>query len=346
LDNRDAVRESAPVGFPGQLWAAFLRDRGVDVAAARVGRLRRGEVNDNWRIEAGSGVWVLRHYRVTVDAAELDCELAAVDLLARSGFPTPAPVPAVGVGDQPRLWDMVDGRPAALFLFVTGEHPPERAGGYGSMDLELGQNAARLAARMHQILDGQRLPGGRHSARDPWRQIGAFLSGPLVGSDLFAPLISPLRALHNRLAESYSGPATGLPTGLIHNDITPANLFLDTDGEIVALLDFDDSAQTFLAYDLGSIVSTFGKDQHRRVDIDRIVALVGAYASVRDLTRSERTLLPDLLAAHAAAQGIHVLGNWLSAGREVGNPMDSFSAQEFVDLTETRGTLQQSVQSL
>lgn len=210
------------------------------------------------------------------------------------------------------------------------------------MDLALGQRAARLAAGMHQVLDRQRLPGRRGSARDPWRQIGAFLTGPLVGNDLFAPLISQLRDLHTGLAEIYSGPAAVLPAGLIHNDITPANLLLDSDGEIVALLDFDDSAQTFLAYELGSIVSTFGKDQHRRIDLDRIVALVDAYASVRDLTRGERTLLPDLLAAHAAAQGIHVLSNWLSAGREVGDPMDSYSAQEFVDLAETRSTLQRS----
>lgn len=339
------LSESAPVVFPSELWAAFLRDRGVDVAVAGVSRLHRGEVNDNWRIDAGCGVWVLRHYRMTVDAAELDCELAAVDRLARSGFPTPAPVPAVGVGDEHRLWELVDGRPAALFCFVAGAHPPERDGGYGSMDLELGQHAARLAARMHQILNGQPLPGRRNSTRDPWRQIGAFLTDPLAGDDLFAPLISPLRAVHTRLAEIYSGPAAVLPAGLIHNDITPANLLLDTDGEIVALLDFDDSAQTFLAYDLGSIVSTFGKDQHRRIDLDRIVALVEAYASVRDLTPGERMLLPDLLAAHAAAQGIHVLGNWLSAGRDVGDPMDSYSAQEFVDLTETRSTLQRSVQT-
>ncbi|MFC7622075.1 phosphotransferase [Microlunatus sp. GCM10028923] len=327
------------MAFPIALWASFLRDRGVDVSEIRVSRFDRGEVNDNWRIDSGSDVWVLRHYRLTADAAELNCELAAVDRLAQAGFPTPAPVPAVRVAGEHRLWELVDGRPAALFVFVPGQHPPERDGGYGSMDLELGQDAARLAARMHQILHGQQLPGSRHPTRDPWRQVGAFLTSPLANNDLFSPLIPPLRELHSRLAEIYSVPAPAPQAGLIHNDITPANLLLDTHGQIVAVLDFDDSAQTFLAYDLGSIVSTFGKDQHRRIDLDRIVALVEAYTSVRDLTPGERTLLPDLLAAHAAAQGIHVLGNWLSAGRDIGGPMESHSAQEFLDLVETRSTL-------
>lgn len=74
-------------------------------------------------------------------------------------------------------------------------------------------------------------------------------------------------------------------------------------------------------------MSTFGKDQHRGIDLDRIVALVDVNASVRGLTPGERTLLPDLIAAHAAAQGIQVLCNWASAGRDVGDPMDSYSAQ-------------------
>lgn len=270
---------------------------------------------------------MLRHYQRTADAVELDCELAAVDRLACSGFPTPAPVPA---GD--RLWDVVDGRPAALFTFVPGRHPVERPDGYGSMDLAAGVRSARLAAQMHQTLMGTELPGRRAPERDPWRQIGAFLERDIATEPVFADLLDPLRQVHTRLTPLYEEPA-GVPTGLIHNDITPLNVLLDDGDEIAALLDFDDCAQTFLAYELGSIISTFGKNEGRRVDRARIGELIAAYDSVRPFTRRERAAVPDLLIAQAGSTGIHVITHWLRIGRTNVNAMDSYSAQEFLDLS-------------
>jgi homoserine kinase type II len=319
--------------LPVKRWSAFLADRGLDLAESRVTRLDGGEVNLNWKISPVDGPsWVLRQYQVTREAGEVECELAAVDRLSGSGFPTPAPRRSSGG----RLWDSVDGKPAALFEFAPGSHPPQRPGGYGSLDLQLGENAARLAGRMHVALAGHQLPGQRSASRDPWKQIVTFLSGPLVDHSLFAKLLEPLRALQARLDSIYAGPTTRVPVGFIHNDITPSNLLLDSAGALVALLDFDDSAQTCLVYELGAIVGAFGRDHDRRVDPRRAISLVSAYDSVRPLTPEEAVLLPDFLAAHAAAQGIAVLSNWLSAGRKVADPLESFSIQEFLDIMNDR----------
>jgi Ser/Thr protein kinase RdoA (MazF antagonist) len=213
--------------IPTTSWTTFLTRRGIDVATSTVSRLVGGEVNDNWRIDGpGEGQqWVLRQYRRTGDAAEVECELGALNRLARSAFPTPAPVPVRVGGDDRRLWDWIDGRPAALFEFVRGQHPPERPGGYGSMDLDLGRRCARLAARMHATLADQQLPGRRHPDRDPWRRIGAFLDGDLTGHPLFADLVGPLRALRDRLEPLHGAPQE-IPVGLIHNDIGPPNILI------------------------------------------------------------------------------------------------------------------------
>ena len=165
---------------------------------------------------------------------------------------------------------------------------------------------------------------------------GQFLSGPEADHRLFATLLAPLQALKARLDTVYADPPAAVPFGFIHNDITPSNLLLDTAGDVTALLDFDDSGQTLLVYELGAIIGAFGKDHDRRVDPQRANALVAAYNSVRPLTPEETTLLPDLLAAHAAAQGLSVLSNWLTAGRNVSDPRESFSIQEFLDISDDR----------
>jgi Ser/Thr protein kinase RdoA (MazF antagonist)/membrane protease YdiL (CAAX protease family) len=328
--------------LPVQRWSAFLAERGIDLTTSTVTRLTGGEVNLNWKISAGGGqARVLRQYQVTHDSGEVDCELSAVAQLATSGFPTPPPLP----GRDGRLWDWVDGEPAALFDFASGHHPPQRPGGYGSLDLHLGEQAARLAAQMHLTLTAHQLSGRREARRDPWHQLNGFLSGPKADHPLFATLLVPLQALKARLDPVYTEPTSAVSTGFIHNDITPSNLLLDSAGDVTALLDFDDSAQTHLVYELGAIIGAFGKDHDRRVDPQRANALVAAYNSVRALTPEEGTLLPDLLAAHAAAEGLSVLTNWLAAGRNVTDPLESFSIQEFLDIIDDRHDVRSALSS-
>lgn len=324
--------------MPDKQWIPFLHDRGIDPMVSTMARLLGGEVNDNWRIDSAERTWVLRHYQQTSDPAEVECELAAVDHLGHSGFPTPAPVPASAVGGERRLWEPVAGRPAALFPFVHGQHPPERPGGYGSMDLELGERSARLAGRLHLTLAGSRLAGRRSQDRDPWRQISRFLASGLANHPEFAELREPLQEIRSRLEPIYRAPRD-LPAGLIHNDIGPPNLLLDAGQEIVSLLDFDDSVQTFLAYELAAIISTFGKDQDRRIEIDKVANLVAAYDAVRPITRQERALLPDLLIAHAGAEGVKVLSHWLANGRDNARVTNCYSARQFLELSALRSRL-------
>lgn len=301
-------------------------------------RLEGGEVNDNWKLTSPDGPsWVLRQYGQTADPAELDCELAAVDALAQRGFPTPVPK---AVAEE--RWQLIDDRPTALFDFVDGRHPQQRSGGYGSLDLELGRAAAGLAARMHLLLADVSLPGQRSPGRDPLHRVDGFLAGDTVERAVFGDLIMPLREIRGRVAALHDDHEL-LPTGLIHNDISPPNLLLDEDGSVAALLDFDDSAQAFLGYELGPIISNFGKDDNRRIDLNRVAALIAAYDEVRPLSAAERRAVPDLLAIQAGAEGIGVITNWLNTGRVVADPMESYSAQQFLDLLAARDDLQSMI---
>ena len=338
---RRGLPDSLPVILNDQS-QSFLTARGVDPTNAVVGRLDGGEINDNWLIESDGSRWVLRHYRRTRDPLEIDCERSAVDQLDRAGFPTPGPIPGVDHNGAGRLWELLDGSPAALFRFVHGDQPLQRAGGYGSFDRTLAEQCARLAATMHRTLAGKRLAGRRAPERDPWRQICSFLDSEAAGHRVFAELITPLAEVSARLASVYERPGD-LPSGLIHNDIRPPNLLL-ADGEIVALLDFDDSVQTFLGYELGALVSNFGKDHDRRVQLDRVLALINSYDAVRPFTAAERTVLPELLTAHAGADAIRVLSHWLQGGREDVDTLDSYSARELLDLAQLTPELHRALE--
>lgn len=326
-------------------WAALLVDRGIDPAGAAATRFEGGESTEVWRIDAparpgGAGAggpavtWVLRRHRPTspADAArgsqELDCELAAASVLASGGFPTPAPLPSRSTGE---LRGDLEGVPTTVWSFIPGHHPASLEDGYGSATRYPGPDAARLVARMHLLLEGAELPGARSVDRIPWVSVTSFLASDLRRHPVFAPLLDPLAVIHERTRAAHVDPGD-LPVGLVHNDVNPGNLLVDDDGAISALLDLGDSMQTLLAYELAPLIGNFAVDEDHHVDVAAARALIAAHDEVRSLSTEERHLLPDLLALHAAAETIGVVGGWVESEAEGTRLTDSFSARQFFDL--------------
>lgn len=230
------------------------------------------------------------------------------------------------------LYGLVEGSPVALFEFAEGQEPAERAGGYGSLDLELGQRVARVAAQMHRALWGLDLPQ-RNISADPWRQVGAFLASDDVSLPIFRRFPQALQACYEAIAPTYLD-GSGVPVGLVHGDLHPLNLRVDAAGDIVAVLDFDDSAHTLLIYELCNVIANFARDDERRLIPAVAESLVAAYDSVRPLTVRERELLPAALQVAAGAEAVRVIQTWLRYGHPVSDAEDSYSARLFFDLTD------------
>jgi Ser/Thr protein kinase RdoA (MazF antagonist) len=306
--------------------SGFLRDRSVD--AATVAPLLGGEKNRSWLVESSDDRrFVARRYG-TSTAAEVEYELHAVEFLAGRGFPTPAPVRT----RDGALWSLLDDRPAALFDHVEGEHPTDLTAGSFSSDLPLGRAAAGLAGRMHALCAGQTFPGRRTDQRDPLRRIERFLRSSYASVPALREATDRLTSQRAKLAAVYADPA-GLRRGLVHNDLTAANLLLDAaSGEVTAVLDFDDCLTSFQLYDLGAIADVWGRDADLHADLTRVQELVAAYHATRPLTDREAELAVDLIATHAAATGVGVLTNLLRKGGRVQDPRDSHSMRFFLDL--------------
>ncbi|QDP97467.1 hypothetical protein FOE78_17475 [Microlunatus elymi] len=138
------------------------------------------------------------------------------------------------------------------------------------------------------------------------------------------------RFLHSRGVEPTGVVITRLDGGEIND-----NWLIETAGEAWVLRHYRrtwDPQEAFLAYELGALVSNFGKDLDRRVDVDRVLELIMAYDAVRPLTGAERSVLPELLTAHAGCDAIRVLSTWIAGGRDDINVLDSYSARELLDL--------------
>jgi Ser/Thr protein kinase RdoA (MazF antagonist) len=317
-------------------WRTFLDRRIPAVSGWRAERLN-GVTNDTWKLTPAdpgktNASYVARHYRRTQGAAELAFELAAVRYLAEQKFPVADVVEAT---DGARF-DHIQGRPCALFKYVKGT-AGESPGESGCADLSSGTTAARLLAQMHLIAQGQTFPGSRSEYSDPMERITKWVNSDgadpefleIPGGPAFLHHLK--RLLHTVDTELTQG--ANMWVGLVHGDVAPNNLVLDSAGEVAALLDFDDCLYSYAIYDLASILWYWGRSATGDLDRTRIRSLIDAYSDVRELTADERDLLAPLFAAYIAANAIgQITWWWRGAGKP--RPVAAIdTGRAYLDLT-------------
>ncbi|MSP82709.1 MAG: homoserine kinase [Alphaproteobacteria bacterium] len=273
---------------------AFLADYDV-------GRLRsfkgiaEGVENSNFLVLTDRAPFILTLYEKRVEPADLPFFLGLMHHLAARGVPCPTPIRA---RDGESLRDLC-GRPAAMVSFLSGVWPRR---------ILPGQCAALGGA-----LAGMHQAGADFSLRRPnnlsvagWRLLfaGCEARADQVESGLRAELARDLADI----AESWP---VGLPSGVIHADLFPDNVFFD--GEtLTGLIDFYFACNDFLVYDLAVCLNAWCFERDLQFNATKARMLLNAYARVRPLSPAEVAAIP-LLARGAAVRFLLTrLYDWLN----------------------------------
>jgi homoserine kinase type II len=114
-----------------------------------------------------------------------------------------------------------------------------------------------------------------------------------------------------------------LPKGVCHGDTNPSN-FLYKDGEVSAVLDFDQASYTWLLYDVAQMVYWWTWSNMGDIEFKKARDLVAHYGSVRQLEAEEKRHLFDVLKL------VHLIGiGWSFADESFDN-----DKRKVVDLNE------------
>src|SRR3954471_11355143 len=206
--------------------AAFLTDYEIGSMVAFRG-IAEGVENSNYSLRTTSGDFILTLYEKRVDPAELPWFLGLMEHLARRGIRCPQPVQA---RDGVALRELA-GRPAAICTFLPGVWPRR-------VRPEHGAPLGGALARLH--LAGADCEAVRPNGLGP-QAWAPLLDRCRAGGDAVQPgLIAELDAALAGILDGW--PAEGaLPTGQIHADLFPDNVFF-LDGEagprVSGLIDF------------------------------------------------------------------------------------------------------------
>ncbi len=271
--------------------------------------IAEGVENTNYLVETSQGRFILTLYEKRVQREDLPFFLGLMEHLANAGISCPTPVRDLA-GQMLRE---LAGRPAALVTFLDGVwiRRPKAEHAFA-----VGQALARLH------LAGQSYATHRANALGPagWGSLFARFED---GADDISPgLASEIRRELDELLPNW--PAA-LPSGVIHADLFPDNVFF-RGNELSGLIDFYFACNDFLAYDIAVSLNAWCFEQDFSFNITKGRALLKGYRSVRELDAAERAALPMLARGAALRFLLTRAFDWLNTSKDAlvvpHNPID------------------------
>ena len=271
-----------------------------------------GVQNSNFLLTTADAKYILTIYESSangVAAADLPFFLNLMLHLSAQGLSCPVPLARKDGG----LVSTIKNKPAALVSFLEGrsvKNPrPEHCRALGA-----------AMAQMHLAGDGFELTRPNNHGLGNWQ---ALFERCHSRADEVSPDLT--RAMERELTRLQENWPDNLPTGIIHADLFPDNVFF-LQGDISGLIDFYFACNDFYAYDLAIALNAWCFEADATFNVTKARALMSGYQNMRPLAPEEIDAVP-ILGAGAAMRFLTTrLFDWLNqvdgAQVEPKNPND------------------------
>jgi homoserine kinase type II len=257
--------------------------------------IAEGVENSNYALKTTQGDFILTLYEKRVDPADLPWFLGLMEHLAAHGLSCPLPVRARNGANLNPL----AGRIAAITTFLPGVWPRR---------VQIGHCAPLGAALagLHQAGAGFAATRRNGLGPESWHNLlqKSLPRADEVQAGLGATLTAQLAAITAAWPQN-------LPTGHIHADLFPDNVFF-LNGEISGLIDFYFACTDFYAYDIAICLNAWCFERDFSFNITKSRALLRGYQAVRALTAAEAKAMPVLAQGAAMRFLLTRLYDWLN----------------------------------
>ncbi len=273
--------------------AAFLGAYDIGALVAYKG-IAEGVENSNYFLQTERGSFILTLYERRVDPADLPFFLGLMDHLAARDIACPTPIHARD-GEALRT---LSGRPAAIISFLQGVSPRR-------VDIRHCAPLGGALAGMHLAADGFAMSRPNALSLAGWRPL-FDRCGPRA-HEVQNGLAGEIEQELEFLEENWP---SGLPTGVIHADLFPDNVFFLGD-RVSGVIDFYFACNDFLAYDLAICINAWCFEKDGSFNVTKARHMLNAYRAVRPFSAAELAAIPVLLRGGALRFLLTRLHDWL-----------------------------------
>ena len=257
--------------------------------------IAEGSENSNFLLHTSTGAFILTLYEKRVDVDDLPFFLGLMHHLAGKGISCPLPVER----RDGKLFGTLAGRPAALITFLEGMWMRRPTVAHC-------REVGRALAEMH--VAGMDFPLSRQNALaiDGWRTLwnASHARADEVEKGLAAEVDTDFALFDREWPKA-------LPSGIIHADLFPDNVFFLGD-TLSGVIDFYFACTDFYAYDVATCLNAWCFEKDFSYNLTKGRALLAAYQSVRPLSEEEKQALPLLARGSALRFMLTRLYDWLT----------------------------------
>jgi len=274
--------------------ARFLGQYDVGAAVSCKG-IAEGVENTNYLLRTQKDAFILTLYEKRVRRDDLPFFVDLMEHLSARGVTCPTPIRR---RDGAVLGELA-GRPAAMVSFLEGMW-------IRKPNVEHCAAVGRALAAMHNAVQdfGGRRPNALSVAgwRTLYGQAEGRADGVMAGLDA---------AIADEVAFHEAGWPANLPTGTIHADLFPDNVFF-LNGRLSGLIDFYFACTDILAYDVAICLNAWCFEPDHSWNATKGRALIAGYRAVRSLSEAEMQALPILARGSALRFLLTRLVDWLN----------------------------------
>ena len=245
--------------------------------------IAEGVENSNFLLETETGKFILTVYEKRVREDELPFFLGLTRWLAQHDYPSATPM----IDKAGEALKRVRGKPCAIFSFLPGLSVRRPSAAHCR---EAGEGLARL----HLAADGFALTRANDLGQAAW---APMFEGLKAQAEALKPGLSAV--IDADLARIAAAWPQDLPSGVIHADYFPDNVFFHPGGKFAGTIDFYFACNDALAYDIAVALNAWCFEADGSFNITSARAMLAGYEAHRPLSPAERAALPVL--AHGAA---------------------------------------------
>lgn len=277
--------------------APLIADYGLGELLSYKG-IAEGVENTNFLVHTGQGTFILTLYERRVDPADLPFFMGLLEHLNQRGISCPLPVR----NHKGEVLSQISGRTAAVVTFLEGVWPRRPRPAHCSA-------VGRALAELHLAGESFRMARENALGLAGWHGLYERFA---PRADEIAPGLGTLVAYE--LAYLDRAWPRGLPSGVIHADLFPDNVFFV--GEALSgLIDFYFACNDFWAYDLAICLNAWCFEADFSFNATKGRALLSAYQALRPLTAAEYQAFPVLARGAALRFLVTRAHDWLHTDR-------------------------------
>ena len=242
--------------------------------------IAEGTENSNYLLTTDKGSYILTLYEKRVAANDLPFFLSLMRYLAERGVPCPTPIENI----NGQALNQLCGRNAAIISFLEGMWPRRPSPNHCA---ELG----RALARLHLAGVDFEIKRPNALSVDSWRGLldASGAQADKVKPGLFDILAQEIEVLEER----WPKPSSGLPSGVIHADLFPDNVFFKGNN-LSGLIDFYFACNDIFVYDVAICLNAWCFEANGSFNTTKARRMLSAYCKIRDFSSEELAILPLL----------------------------------------------------